>query len=188
MDTTSYKQTLASARRDLDRLLRERDEIDTKISKLETAVDSLSALCGEPIVADPYTAESETYASNLRHEIRLVFNAARPNALTPTEVRDRLRENGFPLERYKNALPPIHNTIARLQAAGEIELALKPGGEKAYRFVGIFARAAKRVQEERERNLSSRAHVPHPKRSFGATNSIASMSADGRLKDFERDK
>jgi len=151
MQNTSYRQALEDARKNLDRLLRDRDDLDAEISKLESAIDSLSALCDESAVEVGRDAEST--AVSLRDAIRLIFNMARPNALTPTEVRDKLRQSGFDLDRYKYELPPIHNTIARLEAAGEIEAALRSDGEKAYKFVGVFARAARRAREEKEKNL-----------------------------------
>jgi hypothetical protein len=154
MDNHSYKRALEDAQENLERLLRERDEIEAKISKLENAIDSLSILCERTPAQLPYPQEPEAYAVNLRDAMRLVFNMARPNTLTPTEVRDRLKENGFHLDRYKYELPPIHNTIARLEAAGEIELVLRADGEKAYRYVSVVARAIRRAKQERLKPLA----------------------------------
>jgi hypothetical protein len=141
MSVDTYKQALDAARKDMSRLVRDREEIDNEILNLENAINSLAKLCEEALAKLPYPQESEAFAVNLRDAIRLILNMARPNALSPTEVRDKLRENGFRLDRYKYELPPIHNTIGRLEAAGEIELAPRPDGEKAYKFVSSFKRA-----------------------------------------------
>jgi hypothetical protein len=150
MDTdSSFKHALEAAREKLSGLLRGRDEINKEIANLENAIDSLEVLCGEAPEELHFPKASEAFAENLRDAIRLVFNMARPNALTPTEVRDKLQEMGFHLDRYKYELPPIHNTIARLEAASEIELAPKLGGEKAYKFVGVLKREMKRKEKMR---------------------------------------
>jgi len=136
----SYKQALDVARSDINHLLREREKIDKEIVNLENAINSLERLCKESAVEPSSSLNSEASEVSLRDAIRLVFNMARPNSLSPTEVRNKLRENGFHLDRYKYELPPIHNTIARLEAAGELEPDPRPDGEKAYKFVSSFHR------------------------------------------------
>ena len=151
MELDTYKQALDVARRNMDRLLQEREVMDAEISKLTAVIESLTILCeGQTDVE--LLVQSQALAENLRDAMRLTFKAALPSSLSPTQVRDKLREGGFPLDRYKYELPPIHNTIARLEAAGEIEAADRPDGEKAYKWVSVLRRAAKRAKKERENN------------------------------------
>ena len=46
--------------------------------------------------------------------------AAAVAAAAPTQVRDRMAEMGYDLEKYKHVMPPIHNTLKRMKEAGEI--------------------------------------------------------------------
>jgi hypothetical protein len=103
----------------------------------------------------------------LSEAIRLAFRLAMPRSLTPTQLRDKLKEANFNLERYKNELPPIHNTISRLKDQGEIEEVPGPSGERAYKWVSNFKRALLEIE-------------PH---TYGASNSLAntlSSRAAGR--------
>jgi len=53
---------------------------------------------------------------------------------TPVEIRDRLRNMGFPFENYKaNPLASIHTTLKRM-VPGEMEVKTIKGGGKVYRL------------------------------------------------------
>src|SRR5215471_15054832 len=55
---------------------------------------------------------------------------------TPVEIRDRLRNMGFPFENYKaNPLASIHTTLKRM-VPGEMEVKTIKGGQKVYRLKG----------------------------------------------------
>lgn len=148
MSIEKYKQALDSARKALAELLKARENLDRQISKMEVLIISLADVCGES--PDQVPGESDATSINLRAAIRLVFRAARPNALSPTEVRDKLKEMGFQLDRYKYELPPIHNTIARLLLADEIEVE-NLDGTKKYKWVGHWTRAARQATKEKMR-------------------------------------
>jgi hypothetical protein len=63
--------------------------------------------------------------------------------LTPVEIRDRLKDMGFPFENYKaNPLASIHTTLKRM-VPGEIEVRVLKGRKKAYHLksAGDWARA-----------------------------------------------
>jgi hypothetical protein len=57
----------------------------------------------------------------LTEAIRWVFRQPLILPLTPTQVRDRLAEMGYDLEKYAHVMPPIHNTLKRMRDAGEIK-------------------------------------------------------------------
>jgi len=144
MGHEDYKKTLEAAKAEMNELLRQRNEIDSRIGKLAPVVEYLSALCDE--LPGPPPEPPIHIDVGLTDAIRQVFNAARPASLTPTEVRDKLRESGFNLDRYANELPPIHNTINRLLKNGEIEEDVPRREGKCYKRVSTFKRALLEIE------------------------------------------
>ncbi len=144
MTDESYKKTLQAARDELADLLRRREEINRKIGKLAPVVEYLAALCDEPTRIDELLtlATHETAEDlGLSDAIRLVLKSAGV-PLTPTQIRDRLGEIGYDLDRYASVMPPIHNTLDRLKAAGELELDVSAAaGKKTYRLRSGLRRA-----------------------------------------------
>ena len=60
--------------------------------------------------------------------------SARKAWLTPVEIRDALKNMGFPFEHYKaNPLASIHTTLKRM-VPGEVEVKTLKDGQKAYRL------------------------------------------------------
>lgn len=141
MDDETYKRTLEAAKAEMTQLLHDRDEINWRIAKLAPVVEYLSALCNE--MAPPPDLSVSTYIRELglTDAIRFVLKNS-GTGLSPTEVRDRLREAGFDLNRYENELPPIHNTLQRLKASGEVEERINAAaGTKTYRWISGLKRA-----------------------------------------------
>ena len=120
------------------KLLAERSDIDKQISKLAPAIEYLSKLCTDLPAEPPMPSELDL---GLADAIRLAFKTAIPASLTPTEVRDKLREQGFHLDKYANEMPPIHNTILRLLKKGEIEEDVPRREGKCYKWVNSLTRA-----------------------------------------------
>jgi hypothetical protein len=148
-----FKQTLETAKDEMARLLRERKEIDDRLSKLAPLVEYLSMLCAVRPADAPVPSVLDL---GLSDAIRLVFKSAPSRfGLTAIEVRDQLREQGFHLDKYANELPPIHNTIARLEKAGEIELITRPDGAKAHRWVSSLKRLIDEIEHPNTVPLSS---------------------------------
>jgi hypothetical protein len=135
-----------SARAKLMELLRHETETKEQISHWAPIVEQLARLVGE--VIDPEIAsrinelrQSEASASGagpemgLTEAIRWVFRQPLLLPLTPTQVRDRLAEMGYDLEKYKHMMPPIHNTLKRMKEAGEIKEVDAVGGFGGKAFV-----------------------------------------------------
>jgi hypothetical protein len=132
----AFGYALAGAKSRLSELLKQRDEIDAEISRLALLVEQLSANVDLP--QGPIPSELDL---GLSDAIRLTFRTSPPTlGLTPTEVRDKLRDQGFNLDKYASELPPIHNTITRLEKAGEIEPVERADGVKAHRWVSLLSR------------------------------------------------
>lgn len=146
MDIELYKRTLEDAKAEMSLLLQQRRVTEERISKLAPVIEYLSPLCDELPSAPPTVPQSSQLDLGLSDAIRLAFRSALPASLTPTEVRDKLKESGFNLDKYANELPPIHNTIARLKEQGEIEEVVAPSGGKAYMWVSSLKRALLELQ------------------------------------------
>jgi hypothetical protein len=144
-DETAMKM-YESARERLKELLRQETETKQQISHWGPIVEQLARLIGETL--DPDIAsrinelrQSEASASGAGQEmglteaIRWVFRQPLLLPLTPTQVRDRLAEMGYELDKYKHMMPPIHNTLKRMKEAGEIKEVDAVGGFGGKAFV-----------------------------------------------------
>jgi hypothetical protein len=138
--TVLYKNDMAdetatkmyeSARDRLKELLRQEIEVKEQISHWAPVVEQLARLTGETLEFDIASRinelkQDEASASEAGQEmglteaIRWVFRQPLLLPLTPTQVRDRMAEMGYDLEKYKHVMPPIHNTLKRMKDAGEI--------------------------------------------------------------------
>jgi hypothetical protein len=130
MPDETAKNMYESARDRLRELLRQETEIKDQISHWGPIVERLARLAGETV--DPEIAsrinqlnqETEATAGQemgLTEAIRWVFRQPLILPLTPTQVRDRLAQMGYDLDKYKHVMPPIHNTLKRMKEAGEIK-------------------------------------------------------------------
>ena len=78
--------------------------------------------------------------------------------LTPVEIRDRLKNIGFPFENYKaNPLASIHTTLKRM-VPGEMEVKTLKGGQKVYRLksAGDWAQALAEARDWVTNTMPSR--------------------------------
>jgi len=122
MSSEDYRRGLEAAVREYEALGEQRQQIDRRLAELAQTMSTLSRLCG--IVP--------TVSVGLTDACRLVLRGA-GLAMSPTEVRERLKSFGFDLTRYTNDLAAVHTTLKRLNDAGELRFVARPGtGEKAY--------------------------------------------------------
>jgi len=130
-DETASKM-FESARDRLRELLRQEAEIKDQISHWGPIVEQLARLTGETVDLEiinrinELRQDQESSAGvgqemGLTEAIRWVFRQPLMLPLTPTQVRDRMAEMGYDLEKYKHEMPPIHNTLKRMKEAGEIK-------------------------------------------------------------------
>jgi hypothetical protein len=130
-DETALKM-YESARDRLKELIRQETEIKEQISHWGPVVEQLARLTGETVDADIASKINELKQAEgggttgagqemgLTEAIRWVFRQPLLLPLTPTQVRDRMAEMGYDLDKYKYVMPPIHNTLKRMKEAGEI--------------------------------------------------------------------
>jgi hypothetical protein len=132
-DETALKM-YESARDKLRELLRQEAELKDQISHWGPVVEQLARLTGETVDSDIASRINELKQAEagavgaagagqemgLTEAIRWVFRQPLLLPLTPTQVRDRMAEMGYDLDKYKHVMPPIHNTLKRMKEAGEI--------------------------------------------------------------------
>jgi hypothetical protein len=120
-----------SAKERLKELLRQEIEVKEQISHWGPIVEQLARLTGETIdpditnrinelKQDQESAAGTGQEMGLTEAIRWVFRQPLLLPLTPTQVRARMAEMGYDLNKYKHVMPPIHNTLKRMKEAGEI--------------------------------------------------------------------
>ncbi|MEK6408527.1 MAG: hypothetical protein AABN34_16485 [Acidobacteriota bacterium] len=106
----------------LDKLDAEREEALAKIEELKRDIRSLAQLAGE----------SEDIALGLTEACKEIFLRTE-SFLSPTEIRQRLADLGFPIEEHKHALASISTTLRRLLAADVIESVKTQDGSLRWR-------------------------------------------------------
>jgi len=135
-DETAAKM-YESARDKLLELLRQEKDAKQQISHWAPIVEQLAKLCGATVDPEIVNRINELNKVNqtgvgeemgLTEAIRWVFRQPLMLPLTPTQVRDRLAEMGYDLEKYAFVMPPIHNTLKRMKEAGEIKEVDNLGG------------------------------------------------------------
>jgi hypothetical protein len=115
-----YDNDLRHEREELGELLRQREQLETRIAKQLTRVAALSSLSEEGELGKMMEAE----LGGLTNACRVAFRAAGDKGLMPTEVRTALERLQFPTRSHKNILSSVHTVIRRLLAAGEIRKAI----------------------------------------------------------------
>lgn len=115
------------------------EQIEQRPLGLSVAIRACFAVAAAPEklaeLAEKMAAEGQQHSSGPISEAELW--------LTPVEIRDRLKNMGFPFENYKaNPLASIHTTLKRM-VPGEMEVKTLKGGNKVYRLksAGDWARA-----------------------------------------------
>lgn len=151
-EPNAFEAALQEARKSLKEAYEERAALEQRIVSLKQTIDGLTSLCEpEPRVEirrrDPETGFDIQSSFSLSFAIRQIFSDSQEYMLTPTEVRDALLKLGLNLaEKYKQPLVPIHNTLKRLEAQGELVSFRDDTGDlRGYRWVSPLARAVAEV-------------------------------------------
>lgn len=113
-----YQQLLERSIKDLARALRERRDLEFRITRLQKMVLSLAARIGPSDLADgQFPLPSSRSPEGITEAVRWVLFTYRI-WLTPTEIRDLLPTANFDVKRHKNPLTCIHSILRRLVASG----------------------------------------------------------------------
>ena len=141
LDKAQFRQHLENAKNrlvrleaDLERMDTERETLVNNIDELRRDIRSLAQLAGE----------SEDIALGLTDACKEIFRRT-DLALTPTEIKDRLEELGFPIEEHKHALASISTTLRRLALNRFIVGVDGPSGRRWKRFRKPTPQAVARI-------------------------------------------
>jgi len=107
----AYAQTLRQTRQELERLRRERAQLDAHIAKLEHVETALRT------VAEP--KRTLPNLSSITDVVRKVIQSA-TSPITPPEVRDKMVAMGFDKGPYSQFLASIHVVLKRLCKNDEV--------------------------------------------------------------------
>jgi hypothetical protein len=151
-----YMQMLLDLMEERQKWLGKRDEAIREISRLAELIRATINMIPPEQLAryEPIFERIEQRPLGLALAIRACFTAGRstglPGAaavalpgvanlvgkdwLTPVEIRDALKDMGYPFENYKaNPLASIHTTLKRM-VPGEVETKALKDGQKVYRL------------------------------------------------------
>jgi hypothetical protein len=152
-ESNAFEAALREARKSLSEAYEDRVAIEQRIVSLKQTIDGLTNLCEpEPFFIETQRRDPETGFDirskfRLSFAIRQIFSESENYTLTPTEVSDALLKIDVNFaERYKQPLVPIHNTLKRFEAQGEL-VAIRDdsGAFRGYRWVSPLARAVAEV-------------------------------------------
>lgn len=96
-------------------LVEQREQAQTRITKIESVVRSLIDLLDDETEQRIYAAKLAMSSKpvGLTEVIKHILRES--GKLTPSGVRDKLNDSGFPLAQYSNQLAVIFTTLRRLQ-------------------------------------------------------------------------
>lgn len=161
-----FKPALEQARKELATAIVERSTIENRILILKATVEGLSALCEseeageEDVVQVGGGLPPDGYITSLTDAIRRVVSDA-GCVLTPPQIRNGLLQMRLKLQKYKQPLVPIHNTLKRLESQGEVLAVKDENGEmRGYRWVPPVARAMAELNSSRRNFGRRRAETP----------------------------
>jgi len=137
--------------KELSSLVEQRDLLQAKIDKTEAAISAFIPLLEDELDQEIYSMRLKVAAKplGLTESIKRIFRAAQRSgeAITPTTVKERLTESGFPISTYSNPHAVIYTTMMRLKEQGLIEEADKENG--------IFKWIGKEPMTPRSRDLDA---------------------------------
>ncbi len=127
-DDYNLKATLGAVQDDLIKLLRERESIDWRISKLQSDIVHLAALCHIE-VEDPIKQLGLTDA------VRYILGKEK-TPLTIQEMVEALSKSSYDVSEYKNISANLHTIVGRLIRSNEVRGMGQPGTPATFIWIG----------------------------------------------------
>jgi Mg2+ and Co2+ transporter CorA len=158
MTAAQYRSALDAARQELDELLGQRSELETRIAQLRQTVATLAALCDETPDLD----------IGLTEACRSVLRGA--TALRAPDIRDRVTAMGVDLSTYANGIGAVHTVLKRLIESGEVKAMTGYDKRTVYwwnyplRSIVIPRERAKAPDERSKRKTTARGGREHERR------------------------
>lgn len=143
-----YIDALAQALGELTNIMEEREAlderrevIDRRIAKLRRAATGLGSLCGKTAASlsrefPELFPESIDPDTGLTDAIREILKTNAEIYCSPVFIRDELKNKGYDLNNYKNALASIHTVLKRLRTQNEV-IDTTREGRTVYRWKAV---------------------------------------------------
>jgi hypothetical protein len=156
-----YMQILNQLMQERESWLRKQDEAVRELSRLSELIWTIIKLLPpeQRSQCEALFGHIDNRPAGLTMAIRVCFTAGK-EWLTPVEVRDSLKNMGFPLNHYKaNPLASIHTTLRRM-VPGELECKTLPDGQKLYGLnTGAWVEAGRAMAEKVRRKKRRLAEI-----------------------------
>jgi hypothetical protein len=135
--------------KELAGLVEERERIQEKITKIESAIRSFIALLDDEISQQIYTVKLRLASKPIGLTEVVKREVQEAGKITLGALRDRLTESGFQLSGYSNPLAVLYTTLSRLEDQKFIKK--HENGEYEWIVSDTFAAPRKRFLETLER-------------------------------------
>jgi hypothetical protein len=120
VQNSAYEKALNAAHAEFAELVRQRAELDKRISQLKVTAEALATLMNISSGLDEIVHE-EIEEPVISDAIRRVLRSS-PVPLTPGEIKAKLTENGFDTSTQPGDGDVIHNTLKQLEQQGDVSL------------------------------------------------------------------
>jgi hypothetical protein len=130
--SSDYLSALVAAHDELERVLKQRADLDKRMLELKKTIEGLAALCDVEPWADAIERDAAAAADASRSGITQAIRRALSESkvpLSPTEIRSALIAQGISMARYANEMVVIHNTLNRLVKQNEVVRVQNPSGQ-----------------------------------------------------------
>jgi hypothetical protein len=156
MASEDYKRSLEFAKAELGQLQMERNtlterivELDRHIVEVIQGIKGLARLCDQQATKDLLFGKPLPLAGEkgLNNAVQFALQTSR-EALTPVQVRERLRSLGFDIAKYKSDfLATVHTVLKRLHAHRKVDTVPLADGKTAYKWITEAEVAEELAQE-----------------------------------------
>jgi hypothetical protein len=133
----TLKPAREAVRAELNEVLRQIEALHQRATILQQTLNGMNAVIepdnsGRDRISDVLTASANL---GMSEAVRRVFRASGGSALTAPQVRDELLRMKFDISKYAQPMVPLHNTLKRLEAQGEIKSTKDSAMRPAYVWV-----------------------------------------------------
>lgn len=122
------KDELAALQMEMGQCLSRQEGLDKKIAAVRAMIIGFSSALGKEF--------DEADSLGLTEAVTKAF-ATSSNRLVATDVKDRMKDLGFDVNKYGNMMAAIHTVIGRLANQGKIKQNGNINGKPAYEWMGL---------------------------------------------------
>ena len=163
MTLAAYRRDLQTKKRELVKLLAQRQKVDQKMAELQPIISHLEGLCRE--LGDRVSKETAIKAqmtTGLTQLARVTLEEAYM-PLSTSELKRRMEAKGFDFSNYSTPLSSIHVVLQRLVKSGQVRVVPQKGGKKHYQWITpleSFLTSLQRVSDIVAQRASGAARSP----------------------------